>query len=244
MPDLSAIPQALAAILVPPVDLVALALLAVLLRWRRLAVLALAATLLLALPVVSSALLVSLEAAPAARPAAKPQAIVILGGDVSETDTEEGVEIGPLSLQRLRGGAALARATGLPVLVTGGVVASGQPPVGLLMGIALLADDGIAARWIEADSSDTWENAQFSAAMLRRDNVTSVYVVTHAWHMRRALQAFAAAGLTAVPAPLPADRVVWRNPSAYIPRVAAWLRSYFALHEWLGVAWYARRAGW
>jgi hypothetical protein len=26
-----------------------------------------------------------------------------------------------------------------------------------------------------------------------------------------------------------------------IPRVSAWMESYYALHEWIGIAWYALR---
>jgi uncharacterized SAM-binding protein YcdF (DUF218 family) len=37
--------------------------------------------------------------------------------------------------------------------------------------------------------------------MLREAGVKRVLLVTHAWHMRRALGEFAAAGLDAIPAP-------------------------------------------
>jgi len=41
---------------------------------------------------------------------------------------------------------------------------------------------------------ETWENAAFTARMLRRENVDKILLVTHAWHMPRAKVAFAAAG--------------------------------------------------
>jgi uncharacterized SAM-binding protein YcdF (DUF218 family) len=245
VPDLSSLPQALAVVLlVPPVNLALLALAATLLGWRRLAGVALVLLLLLALPAVSVSLLVGLEhgfpTPPAGAP--PPAAIVILGGDVVDLgDATDRADVGVLTLQRLRAGAALSRATQLPVLVTGGVVNEGTPPVAALMARSLADDFGITARWIEPQARDTWDNAQRSAALLRRDGIASVYVVTHAWHMRRALVAFAATGLTVVAAPLPADRAPNLGASDFVPRVASWLRSYFALHEWIGGAWYGWR---
>jgi uncharacterized SAM-binding protein YcdF (DUF218 family) len=233
-----------AVLLVPPVNLVLLALLAMLLRWRLLAALALLALLALALPVVSDALLAGLETGLAAPPGvAAPQAIVILGGDMVDIVARPGVaDVGPLTLARLRAGAALSRATHLPILVTGGVVLNGDPPVATLMASSLTADFGVPPRWVESASNDTWENARLSTALLRHDGIGAVYVVTHAWHMRRALQSFAGTGLAVTPAPLPGDPTPWRNPAAYVPRVASWVRSYLALHEWIGGAWYAWRS--
>jgi uncharacterized SAM-binding protein YcdF (DUF218 family) len=250
-------------LLVPPVNLVLLAGVGVALSWRQpgsrtarlgrwLAAAALALLVLLALPVVSGSLLASLEAGlPATAPGRPPQAIVILGGDTVPLwpdlgDEKRGekrgrLDIGILTLERLRGGAALQRATRLPVLVTGGVVDRDGEPVAILMARSLPAEFGVPVRWVDAAASDTWQNAQFSAAILKRAGIGTVYVVTHAWHMRRALIAFGQAGITAVPAPLTLDRPPRGRSSGFVPRVASWQRSYFALHEWIGCAWYAWR---
>ena len=237
-------------LLVPPVNLACLALFGLLLARRRpvaglrLALAAQVALLLLALPAVSGVLLAALQgelAAPAV--AAAPQAIVILGGDATAAGPRpEQTDIGTLSLERERAAALLARRSGLPVLVTGGVVTSAGAPVAELMARSLAADFSVPVRWVEPMAANTWENAALSAALLRRDGITSVFVVTHAWHMRRALIAFRAAGLAAVPAPLPGERMPRFGPGDFIPRASSWERSYFALHEWIGCAWYALRA--
>jgi len=237
-------------LLVPPVNLAWLAALGLLLARRRpagrwLAGVAVAGLVLLSLPIVPDLLLAGLEhgiGPRAGQPAA--QAIVILGGEViPDGPRPDQTTVGPLTLQRLRAGAELARATGLPVLVTGGVVSAAGPAVAVLMRRSLAEDFGVPVRWVEPEAGTTWENAKFSAAMLRPLGIRTVFVVTHAWHMRRALIAFRAAGLTPLPAPLAPDpvplRLAW---SVFVPRIGAWQRSYYALHEWIGCAWYALRA--
>ena len=235
--------SAIAAIaLVPPVNLAVLALVAVLLGWRRVSAVALALVLLLALPVVSGTLLTSLERRLPAPPAGPPpQAIVILGGDLRSIATPPGEVAGKLTLARLQAGAALARATHLPILVTGGIVHRGGPPVAAVMAASLARDFATPARWIEPKSATTWENARFSAAILRAAGIGRVYVVTQAWHMRRALIAFAGTGLAVTPAPVPLDRPPRPGFGDLIPRVGSWQLSYWALHEWIGCAWYDLR---
>ena len=234
-------------IVVPPVNLAVLALLGVLLAKRRLAGVALVLLLVLALPIVSGWLLVGLERGlPTAAAGPAPQAIVILGGDVRHIVGPPGAEVvGGLTLERLQAGAALARATHLPILVTGGPIGdAAAPPSAQLMAHSLIADFGTPVRWVEPASRNTWQNARFSAAILRAGGIRSVYVVTHAWHMRRALIAFAPTGLAVTPAPLTPDAAPRLDGAAFEPNAGAWRLSYFALHEWIGCIWYdLRRAG-
>jgi uncharacterized SAM-binding protein YcdF (DUF218 family) len=233
-------------LLVPPGNLVLLA--AGGLVWHRrragrlLAALSVAGLLALSLPVVADSLLAALDVEPpaAARP---PAAIVVLGAEV-ETDARpsQPTEPGPLSLERERTAAELARRTGLPVLVSGGVVRWHADPVAVAMARSLRSDFGIDPRWVEAKSSDTWENARDSAAILAPLGIGSVFLVTHGWHMRRALVAFAAAGLSATPAPVRRDRWPRLELDDFLPHATAWGRSYYAIHEWLGWAVYLVRA--
>jgi uncharacterized SAM-binding protein YcdF (DUF218 family) len=233
--------------LLPPAGLALLALL--LLAWRRrgraLAALALAPLVLMSMPIVSMPLLASLDAPepPQAAPPAggdAPQAIVILSADIERTAAPGGTDLGPMTLERERAGAALARRTGLPVLVTGGLVGL-PPPVGVLMAQSMPADFGVAVRWIEDKSATTWENARFSVPMLHAAGVRRIYLVTHAWHMRRSLLAFQRAGMDAVPVSVRRDPWPLWSLRELTPRVSAWRDSYFALHEWVGLAYYAWR---
>ncbi len=186
------------------------------------------------------ALLASLDVPPAA-PGEPPQAIVVLGGDVDRLAGPPGASLGSLSLERVRAGAALHRRTGLPVLVTGGTVDDLPLTVGALMAESLAADFNVPVRWTEAASPTTWENAEYSASMLKGADISRVYLVTHAWHMRRSLLAFERAGIDAVPAPVRPDPWPKLRASEFLPRTSAWVNSFFAMHEWVGLAYYAAR---
>jgi uncharacterized SAM-binding protein YcdF (DUF218 family) len=235
-------------LLVPPINLLLLALAGFALRRRRagriLCGLGLAGLLVTALPLTGQLLYLGLEQftdPPAGAPA--PAAIVILSADVNQTsDTPGTLGVGFLTLERIRAGATLQRASGLPVLVSGGVIGQGQQSLAELMTRSLGTDFATPVRWQERTSRNTWENAANSAAILQAEGVRSVFLVTHAWHMRRALIAFRHFGITATPAPVPFSRALPLYAGALIPTVGALADSYYALHEWIGCAWYTLRA--
>ncbi len=77
-----------------------------------------------------------------------PQAIVILGGDVRRSGTQTLIlHPGPLSLERVCGGAALFRRTGLPILVSGGALREGESLIAVIMTDSLVHDFQVPVRW-------------------------------------------------------------------------------------------------
>jgi uncharacterized SAM-binding protein YcdF (DUF218 family) len=244
--SLAALPTLL---LVPPLNCLAVACAGAVFCRRRLGRIAvfagLAGLLLFSLPAVSMSLLWSLEQGlPTTPPATDPPgAIVILSGDYNriERDGHDTAMVGRMTLERERAGVLLARRTGLPILVTGGVMDDGDPSLADMMSQSLTEDFLLPPRWTEGRSMDTWENAKFSAAILRKAGIHSVYLVTHGWHMKRSLIAFRAAGLLATAAPVPLDSPPGLHWGILAPRVSAWTQSYYALHEWIGLAWYHLR---
>lgn len=226
--------------------------LVVALRWRRTGIaIALISSLLLyacCTRLVSERLLALVEnEVPSASVAgtAGAQAIVVLSGDVYH-GRAGGMpdDVGPLTLERLRLAASLYRARPLPILVTGGVQENNAESSASLMAQALERDFGIKATWTEGRAATTYENGAYSAAILRANNVTRVIVVTQAWHLPRALWSFAHAGMIAIPAPAarsyPGRAIAW---SALAPDYASFARSFYALHEFLGLAYYRLRYG-
>ena len=236
------------AMLLPPLNCLVLAVLGVVLRrrFKRLGnSLLVSAGLLLwlqATPYASSWLLCSLQTEPAlaASPTAgEEQAIVVLSADMSRSAPEFGGPTdGALGLVRLRYGARLQRATGLPLLVSGGVPARGYPPLAETMKATLKESFRVPVRWVEPKSKDTYENARESATILEREKIKRIYLVTHAWHMPRAQRAFESFGLHVTPAPTgfraPPEKVL----PGLLPRWTSLRDCAFAMHEYLGMIWY------
>ncbi|HEX2114561.1 MAG TPA: YdcF family protein [Alphaproteobacteria bacterium] len=234
--------------LLPPLSLFILIVLGWLIarRWRRigraLAVLSFVALVVLSAPFVTGWLMQPLQIYPALDPdrlPSGPAAIVILSGDTQSEAPEYGFDIpGPLTLERVRYGAFLHKRTQLPILVSGGRIHLQRSSLARQMQATLTKEFGIPVRWLEERSYDTHQNAALSAEMLRRDGINKVFLVTHAWHMRRSMAAFRATGIEAVPAPTRFIRAPTGIPEDFIPNASSLRGSYYALHEWLGLLWY------
>lgn len=233
-------------LLLPPLGLVWAALAGVLAPWRRagrlVAAAALAGVLVLGMPYVSRSLLLGLQRDLPLQPPpeAPPGAIVILGGDTAFTASDL-APVGLLTLDRVRAGVDLARRTGLPILVTGGVLTRDGPAVARMMARVLAEEYGLPARWVEPHSATTWENARFSAPLLQEAGIRSAYVVSQPWHLKRAAIAFRPTGLHMVAAPTALEQEPPVEWGTFTPRISAWVQSYHAFYEWVGCAAYALR---
>lgn len=242
------ISRAMAWTLLPPASLFWIGALGAILylRWRRAGTFLVGASFValiaLALPITSYAILslgeVSAREIELDKVRPEESAILVLGADVRRGAKEYGsITLGSLSLERLRYAARLHRRTGLPILVSGGPLRDDDLSLAALMSVALVEDFHLAARWLEDRSRNTAQNAQFSAEILRRHGVSTVLVVTHAWHMRRALMAFRGTGLSVVPA----ATLAARRPTGtdmWIPSAAALYGSSLGIHEFVGCLFY------
>ena len=202
-------------------------------RW--LVAVALALLLLLSMPVIADRLSALVERYPPLAPAALPAAevIVVLSGGIRRPPSPAAPTPSPATLERLAGAAALARRTGLPLLLSGGVVGSG-PAEADVMQAALREDFGMQARFVERRSRTTAENALESARLLRAAGLRRVALVTSAVHMRRAMGEFSSTGLEIVPVPVGAASDSGRDLADWLPRAAALEVSYAALYEVAG----------
>lgn len=172
-------------------------------------------------------------------------AIVVLGGGARNHVPEvQGMDLKPLTAERLRQGIWLARQTRLPILFSGGTGfddVAGQPNESLAADRVAREAYDWPLRWLEGRSRDTRENARYSLEILRAQGIHRVLLVTHGFHQRRALTAFRQAAqdarwpLQLVPVPIglqpPSDGLTLND---LLPNWEGLQQSYFALHEWLG----------
>lgn len=169
-------------------------------------------------------------------------AIVVLGGGRREAAADEGGAdtVSDSQLVRLRHAARLARQSGKPLLASGGSP-EGGPAEAELMALALARDFATPVRWQETRSVNTAENARFSADILRAAGARRIALVTHSWHMPRALRSFVATGLQVIPAPTGQSRPALRLPYSVLPSAQALWYSSQALREGVGLLGYALR---
>lgn len=198
---------------------------------------------LLSMPVVATALHESLEIYPPLEQESLQQrdlsdtAIVILGGGAKngEEYNGEAVKLDPLG--RLRYGAKLYHATGLPVLVSGGTTPGFEFSEAELMA-EVLEEFGVESVMLERLSSNTWENAKYSADLLQRQGIKQVILVTQAAHLRRGVYCFEQFGFKVLPAPTMFSSS-YGDMRDYLPRADELQQSAAAIYEWLGLAVYS-----
>ncbi len=170
----------------------------------------------------------------------KADAIVILGGGTYFSAPEYGGEdtVGEAALLRLRYGARLYRATGKPILVTGGKPLGNQFSEARQMKSVLEQDFGVAVSWVEDSSDNTYQNALLSHNILQKNGIKKIYLVTHAWHMPRAAGVFRRAGFDVVEAPLAYTTRYRTDLLAFLPNAGALRDSRIFMHELIGLLWY------
>ncbi len=168
------------------------------------------------------------------------QAIVVLGGGRRRNAPEyDGQDVPRAAvLARLRYAVRLHRQTGLPMLVTGGSPEANADAEAELMARVLRDDFGAPARWVEGDSDNTAQNAQYSAAILRQAGISRILLVTDALHMPRSKRVFSQAGLTVTAAPTNYLGQGALIAADFIPGGGGLSDSHYAMHEWIGLLWY------
>ncbi|MEM7017680.1 MAG: YdcF family protein [Pseudomonadota bacterium] len=224
-------------------------------RWHRLALSSLILSGLLmyflSLPAVGLSLMTMLQSYPALSPdqLENPEpraAIVILGGGRNENAPEFGGrdQVSAATMTRLRYGVYLHKQTGLPLLLSGGRVFKEAKSEAELMAEILTEYFQIQPRWLEGGSRNTEANVDNTVDVLSQAGIDTVYLVTHAWHMPRAMRIFTRTNVKVIAAPTafvtPPKTV--QGPLPWLPSMRGLSIVRTALHEYIGMLWYSMRA--
>lgn len=168
--------------------------------------------------------------------------VLVLGGGVRQGLGPAGeYEPKTETLERLHRGVWWARQFQLPLAFTGGRSPNpqpDQPSEAAVVRRVLAAHYGLLPAWTEDCSSNTAENARFSAEFLRQQGIQRVVLVTHALHMPRALRHFreAAPDIEFLPAPLSrTPSTDWRALD-YVPSPEGVRLGRYLAYEWLATA--------
>lgn len=240
----------LKSLILPPTSLILVVLAGLLLalRWRRLgwgiSFAGASIMLVLAMPVTGALLMAGLSAdLPRTPPPSNlPTAVVILSAEARATNAARTrFEPGPLTWERILAGAQIARSSRLPILVAGGPIRPNGPTLAGVMAANLSQLFNLPPRWQEEISRDTWENARYSADILKANGISSIYLVSHGWHLRRATIAFRHFGITVTAISVRLDPWPEFHLDDFTPSLSGWTASFYGLHEWIGGLYYAMR---
>lgn len=176
---------------------------------------------------------------------AKPNgadAVVVLGGGRYWGHNEYGLSSLPssASLERMAYGAYLARKWELPLVYSDGFTGEFGKQAAQATRHYFKEVLGVATVYLEENSRTTFENAKYTDRLLEARGLQRPIVVTHYWHMQRALESFHYFGIQASAGPTArisldvSDRGLWR----WLPKATRLNVSYQALHEYGGLLWY------
>lgn len=167
------------------------------------------------------------------------QVIVVLGGGQYHNAPEFGTDtVSESTLVRVRYAAHLQRLTGKPVLVSGGSPEGSAVSEAQAMKAVLEKEFQVPVMWMEQTSNNTLENARESFGILSAQGIRRIYLVTHAWHMRRAQRVFEQVGFAVVPAPT-GYRTAYRTTLLdFMPTAYALRDSSLFCREAVGIVWY------
>lgn len=124
------------------------------------------------------------------------------------------------------------------MLVSGGVgkFLAGQTEAELMAALAKPRIGRGLAVWQEHLSNNTYENASFSAAILRKKGIKQVYVVTDNAHLCRAMLCLRKQGIVATP------YATHELPTpSWLPHVGVLMLWPEVIYEWMALGWYVLR---
>jgi uncharacterized SAM-binding protein YcdF (DUF218 family) len=178
-------------------------------------------------------------------PARNPGAIVVLAGAVNEpTKFRPYVLLGQDTYKRLMHAVWYFHSRrALPILAAGGPEYGLSEPASASMRV-LLEHEGVPPSmiWTEDRSRSTYENALFSAELLRQHGIREIVLVVDADSMLRAEKCFQKQGFAVTPMPswVQGGRL---SLSDLLPSWQAIYRHEILAHEGVGLLWYWLR-GW
>lgn len=129
-----------------------------------------------------------------------------------------------------------------PIVVSGGKVETddaGQTLAAMMRDFLVQHDVNADDIILEDRSRSTYENALYTAELLKQRGIHQIVLVTTAWHMPRAVRCFEAQGLDVIPSGCDYQTAKFNwSLLSFVPRAETTFTISAAFHEWLGLILY------
>ena len=130
--------------------------------------------------------------------------------------------------------ATIKRKLKLPILLSGGRRNENATSEAVIMNQVMVNDFNIDSQFLEINGINTHQQAIEVNKILLEKNINEIYLVTHAWHMKRAINEFRLQGIVVKPAPM-GFAATSNAINEYLPSAFALASSSRALHEYYGL---------
>lgn len=171
-------------------------------------------------------------------------AIIVLGAGIHYDPETETSRLTVDAMARCVKAAEIARENDAVLIVSGAIPGSmPESPSEAAVMRDFLIEIGVPAEriLIEDQARTTFENAVESVKMVRARDLTEVAVVTQGWHLTRSVACFRKQGLEVYPVGClwlaGSLKAAWYQQ--VVPRSQYLYMTQRAIHEWLGIGWYA-----
>ena len=164
-----------------------------------------------------------------------PTAVVVLGGGTNSNDILKAM---PDAFKREIYGLLIAKKVGLPFIFTGGGISKTKEAQNTKKDIQLITKicKLNIKTFYENKSLNTYENAKYTATLFKKLNLQKkIYLVTSAYHMKRAILLFKHFKFQINPKPV---GFYYNNEYTWwdiFPNAGNFYHSYKAIHEYFGI---------
>ena len=159
--------------------------------------------------------------------------VVVLGGGIVNKDI---FKSSPHQFKRVVYGVIIAKKNNIPLIFTGGGVGNEANAVKHDINYLEKSFNFKIKTFFENKSKNTKQNAYFTSKLFQKHHFKKkIYLVTSAFHMKRAIIDFKKAGFKVIPKPtdfLSNYHYVWYD---FLPSMDYLYKTYLALHEYLGI---------
>jgi uncharacterized SAM-binding protein YcdF (DUF218 family) len=170
------------------------------------------------------------------------QAIVILGCNVYVNAPEYAGkdDVSSCTLVRLRYAAEVYSKINLPVMTCGGSVFNKSEAEADVMARVLKEHFNVITKWKERESINTYQNVENAVAILKKEHINNIILVTHAIHMKRASYSFEKNNIKVSIAPTYFFSAKSNNSVLldFMPDIHSFYVSRFVAYETIGLIWH------